>query len=207
MKTVSKPLASLAALALALAACADTGPTGVSAEGAEPSALLVPACVEFNVPPLGTVLGAPAGHVPGQGVFVENGIKVSVQKFGLAGGGSAFNRADIVAAPAGFGAGRVARINNINLGFDFSALSFVPTTVKFEWRDLGGYENLRVNASGLHIGELTAAPSPFGGVNVAHAWGFIPGGKQGSTSLSGGAVTGFWVGGQEFFLDNVCAYP
>lgn len=207
MKTV-RNIAPLAALALALAACADGGgPTGVSADGAGPSAALVPACVEFNVPPLGAVLGSPAGHVPGQGVFVENGIKVSVHKFGWIGGGSAFNRADIVPAPAGFGAGKVAWVNNINLGFDFSGLSFVPTTVKFEWRDLGGYENLRVNSSGLYIGELTAAPSPFGGVNVAHAWGFIPGGKQGSTSLSGGPVKGLIVGGQEFYLDNVCAYP
>lgn len=204
MKRFSWPLA---ALALALAACADTGPTGVSAEGAGPSAAVVPACVEFNVPPLGAVLGAPAGHVPGQGVFVENGIKVGVQRFGLLGGGSAFNRADIVPAPAGFGAGQVARVNNINLIFDFSGLSFVPTTVKFEWRDLGGHENLLANASGLYIGELTAAPSPFGGFTVSHAWGFIPGGKQGSTSISGGAVKGIWVGGQEFFLDNVCAYP
>lgn len=199
---------ALPALAALLAACSGTDdPTGISPEGAGPSALVVPACVEFNVPALWTVLGAPAGHVPGQGVFTENGIKVSVHKFALAGGGSAFNRADIVPAPAGFGAGQVARVNNINLGFDFSSVGFAVNSVKFEWRDQGGHENLRINASPLHVGELIASPSPFGGVSVGHSWfWFAPGTKQGTTWFQG-PTAGFLVGGQEFWLDNVCAYP
>jgi hypothetical protein len=193
---------------LALAACSRDALTPALPGEPEPAALAAaPVCVFFNVPALGTVYGSPVGNVPGQVVFVENGIKVTVEKFLHPGGMTSFNFAQIVNSPlAGFGAGKVANVNNINLGFHFGGLSFVPSTVTFDWLDYGGHENLKVNASALYAGELIFAPSPWGGAVVTHAWFGVVGGKQGRTKLSG-AVSYFWTGGQEWYIDNVCAYP
>jgi hypothetical protein len=205
---MSRPRHVLALLVpLALGACSRDDFTPTLPDAPEQAGIAaLSACVYFDVPPLGATFGGPAGHLPGQGVFSENGIKVGVQRFFWIGGGWAFNLATIVNSPlAGFGAGKVAELNNINLFFDFGNLGWTPTTVKFEWLDLGGFENLKVNGSGVYIGELTAAPTPLGGVGVSHGWFFVPGGKQGSTKLSG-LTSIFWVGGQEFYLDNVCAY-
>ena len=191
---------------VALGACGvDANPAASTAAG-DPAraAAAAPVCVTFDPIALGATFGAPAGHVPGALAFVENGIPVTVHKFHHPGGLTSFNRFDIVPAivgPPPFGTNHIARVNNINLGFDFSGLSFVPSSVTFEWRDYGGHENLRVNGSGVFIGELTAAPAP-----VVSAF-FVGGGfKQGSTTVPG-PVKFIAVGGQEFFLDNVCAHP
>ena len=207
---MSRPRHVLALLVpLALGACSrDAFTPTLPAGEPEPAVIAAsPVCVFFNVPPLGATYGGPVGNFPGQSIFSENGIKVGVQRFLWVGGGWAFNLATIVNSPlAGFGAGKVAELNNINLWFDFGGLSFVPSSVIFDWLDYGGHENLKVNASGVYAGELIAAPTPLGGAGVSHAWFAVVGGKQGRTKLSG-AVSNFWVGGQEFYLDNVCAYP
>jgi hypothetical protein len=196
-------------LSLALAACAgDEHATGLGADDLEPRLAVIPACVEFGPPPpVGALFGAPVATPPGAVVFVENGVRVSVHNFFHPGGPVSFNWARIEAAPAGFGAGQVIRSNNINIGFDYAGVGFVPRTIKFAWRDLGGHENLIVNGAGPFIGELNAPPAFLGGVAVASASGAIPGGDQGTTTLSGGAVGRFQVGGQEFWIDRVCAWP
>jgi hypothetical protein len=139
-------------------------------------------------------------------LFVENGVRVSVSKFYHPGGLTSYNLMRIEPAPAGFGAGQVARSNNINIGFDYSVVGFVPQTIKFSWRDLGGHENLIVNGAGPFIGELDTPPAALGGVAISSASFAIVGGDQGTTTLTG-AVSKFQVGGQEFWIDRVCAWP
>ena len=195
MKTRFTLLVSLAVVfASALAGCSSPPPAS-------------PVCVDFEPPlALGTQYGAPAGHAPGTVVFTSNGIPVSVYDFFFVGGGSTFNFAEIDAAPFPFSPGQSINTNNINLEFDFSGLSFEATALRLSYLDLGGHENLSVNGSPLHIGELSAAPTPMGGVNVTVSTVAVPGGQRGNVSLSG-TVKRLRIGGQEFWLDQVCAIP
>lgn len=162
-------------------------------------------CVDFE-PPLtvGTQYGAPAGHSSGDVVFTTNGIPVSVHDFSFPGGGGTFNVANIDLAPVPFGSGQSMRTNNINLEFDFSNIGFAPNAVKFEFLDIGGFENLSVNGSPIFAGELSAAPNPIGGANISVSTTPVAGGKKGIVILTG-AVQKIRVGGQEFWIDNVCA--
>lgn len=213
-----KPLRSFvpALLAFALAACGSDAPERITAARGEPSkVVLAPVCVNFDVPVVADTSGGAFGDAPGDVIFAENGIPVSVHAFHHPApdppsfGFFYVRPAFAAAAPfPGFGTGKIGGTNNINLRFDFSGLSFVPSSVTFDFRDYGGHENLKVNGSGLFVGELTGAPSPMGGAAVASAWAWSAGGvfKQGTTTLTG-AVGSFMIGGQELFLDNVCANP
>jgi hypothetical protein len=162
-------------------------------------------CVDFEPPlTLGTQYGAPAGHSPGDLAFTSKGIPVSVHDFNFSGGGTTFNVAHVDLAPVAFGSGQSMRTNNINLEFAFGGIGFVPSVVSFEFLDLGGIENLSVNGSPLFVGNLPSAPSPLGGVNVSVTTTPVLGGIRGVVTLSGPVQT-LRVGGQEFWIDNVCA--
>ena len=198
-------------LSLAVAACSEA-PTGtVSAEGVEPRLAVVPACVEFGPPPpLGALYGGPVGTIPLNTIFVENGVRVYTNRFFFPPpGGTAYNLMRIENAFGGFGFGQIARANNINIGFDYSAVGFVVKTVKFHGKDLGGVENLIVNNSNPFIGELDTPPPAIAGVAVSSLWAAIPGGDQGITTLTAAPapIKSFEVGGQEFWVDRVCAWP
>lgn len=174
---------------------------------ANPNPQPAPACVRFGPPPaVGTTFGPPA-HGPGALAFIEAGIRVHVEAFQYAGGGGTMNSAQIVVPPTPIGNGQVGRANNINYDFDFSGLGWVPSSVDFVFLDMGGSENLGVNGSTVHRGELTAAPASLGGASVTSASNPVPGGKSGSTSILGPSITRVLVGGQEFWIDEVCARP
>src|SRR5215216_2637748 len=86
-------------------------------------------------PPLGALWGAPTATPPGTVVFVENGVQVSVNQFFNPGPFYGFMRIEF--PPVAFGARQTARANNVNIGFDYSAVGFVVKAVRFEWLDLG----------------------------------------------------------------------
>ena len=162
-------------------------------------------CVEFE-PPLviGTNYGSAAGHNDGDVVFTTNNIPVSVHKFNFPAGGGAFNVATVVMPPVPFGMNQTIRTNNINMGFDFSNIGFTPSEVQFEFLDLGGFENISVNGSLAFSGELSTVLSPIGGVDIKIFTTPVTGGKKGVAILSG-SVKNLIVGGQEFWIDRVCA--
>lgn len=164
-------------------------------------------CVGFE-PPLtvGTQYGAPAGHNPGDEVLVTNGIPMSVHDFNLLDGSATFSVASIDVAPVAFGSNQSLRLNNINVEFDFSGVGFAVREVTFEFLDLGGHENLSVNGSPMFAGELSAIGSPIDGVSAAVTTTPVSGGISGRVVLSG-AVETVRVGGQELWIDNVCARP
>ncbi|MDY7094586.1 MAG: hypothetical protein SX243_16565 [Acidobacteriota bacterium] len=166
------------------------------------------ACIDFEPPPfpLGTLYGNPAGDVPGDFVFNAMGIDAYVQKILYGGGGSGFNVAYIDNAPPWLGPTQSLRFNNIDMIFDFSNWGSLPTTVVFDYVDLGGIENLSVNGSAVFIGDIWAAPAMLGGVNVNVSQVAIPGGFTGRVKLSGN-IKYFRVGGQEFWIDDLCGYP
>ncbi len=162
-------------------------------------------CVDFEPPlVLGTQYGTPAGQHPGDLAFTTNGIPVTVWDFNFTNGGGAFNLASIDSAPVRFGSGQSIRPNNINLEFDFSGLGFPTSQVQFEFLDLGGFENIAVNGSPVFAGELAAAPNPIGGISYNIVKTPVSGGSTGVVTLSG-AVKLLRIGGQELWIDNVCA--
>jgi len=166
------------------------------------------ACIAFGPPPpAGTRYGSPVDNVPGDVVLVDpNGIKMSVHNFRWIGGGDTFNVARIEMPPILFGTGQTIGTNNINLEFDFSGIGFPVSKVELQYLDLGGLENFSVNGQPVPIytGEFSAAPSPIAGVNVTVTSNPVPGGKTGTLVLTG-AVQKLTIGGQEFWIDNVCA--
>jgi hypothetical protein len=161
-------------------------------------------CVDFETPlVVGAQYGAPAGQHVGDVIFTSNGVAVSVHDFVFTGGGGTFNLAQVDLAPA-LNASQTMRANNINLGFDFGSIGFVPSRVRFEFLDLGGSENLSVNGSTVFAGDISAAPATLGGATVTVSTTPTQGGKKGLVTLSG-AIHRFTVGGQELWIDNVCA--
>jgi hypothetical protein len=195
-------------LCAAAAACGED--VGRQATPAGPSlAVAAPACVEFGPPPAAwTVWGAPAGHVPGNGVHLENGIKVLVQTFFWTGGGSTFNYAQLGPPTYAFANGQAAGTNNINLQFLFSGLGWIPNKVYFSFLDEGGNENLSVNGSAFYVGDIALVPPAVGGRNVSvSTWVPGPGAIAGWVQVDGGSIKTITVGGQEFWIDKVCAEP
>jgi hypothetical protein len=168
------------------------------------------ACVTFEAPDffLGDVFGRPIGQVSGDLAFSSNGIDGYVYNF-LTFLGPAFNRADVVNAPApvAFSPGQSLRTNNINIQFDFTNLPFTARKVTFLYLDLGGNENLAPNPGGIYVGELSTAPPVLNGANVTVSAVPVPGGKRGSVVITAAAVKEVRVGGQELWIDSVCATP
>ena len=167
------------------------------------------ACVDFESPPAtGTQYGTPAGNVSGDVVLVlPNGIEMAVYDFRWSGGGGTFNRARIALPPRLIGSGQTINTNNINLEFDFTNTGFPVSRVEFEYLDMGGFENFSVNGQPVPVyaGELSGLPSPIAGINITVTSVNVPGGKSGRVVLTG-PVQKLRVGGQEFWIDNVCAY-
>lgn len=167
------------------------------------------ACVTFENQAGGTQYGPPA-QASGDLIFTQNRIDVRVTDFNFTGTGGTFDNARIDASNPSFGVGsQFLSIDNINLLLDFSGLFFTPSRVTFQFVDFGGFENLGVNGSPspIYAGELTAAPSPIGGVSVSTGpQTSVTGGYTSDATLSG-SVTELIVGGQEFGIDEICAHP
>lgn len=165
---------------------------------------LIHHCVRFESQHLGTEFGAPAANFPGQIIFEEDAIPVSVHHFNW-GTGTGFNFCQIVSASPDFGESQIMMVNNINLQFYFN--HFGPTNyVRLEFADLGGMENLGVNGHPVYLGDLSIAPgNPAPGVSWYISRDGIPGGMKASVILFGN-VDSLLIGGQEFFLDNICAF-
>lgn len=205
--TRTRKLGLAVLLCVAAAACGDDTGTQATAAGAA-LAGGAPVCVEFGPPPAaGTVWGSPVGHVPGQLVHTENSIDVLVRPFFWVGGGSAFNYAEIDLPPIVFANGQAAETNNINLQFYFGNLTWLPTKVFFNYLDLGGNENLSVNGSAFYVGDIALAPAVVGGRNVNVTSAPVWGGTTGTVTIWGGSIKHFTTGGQEYFIDKVCAVP
>ena len=178
-----------------------------------PPPVISAACVDFE-PPLvvGTDYGTPAGQTPGDIAFTASTITVRVQDFQFIAGGTTFNVATVdpaMTTPTTFGTGQIMRLNNINLEFDFSGLSFQATQVDLKYLDLGGYENLSVNKSTpAFVDDLSKAPPSLGGASLTVTAATVTGGKTGTITLTGSAtapIQFLTIGGQELWIDEVCA--
>lgn len=155
-------------------------------------------CVEFESQAMSAQFGNGINN-PGDVIFTEDNIPVSVEFFEWSSGGGTFGTASVIDGSSSFGTAHAMWTSNINLVFDFSMLGFIPNRVVFDFTDSGGEENISVNGSPIYAGELMGAPMPPGiavqFVNMGSFW---------RATLSG-QITSLLVGGQEFALDNICA--
>lgn len=169
-----------------------------------------PVCINFGPPPpLNTMYGAPVGQVSGDLAFTVNAIDAYVYNFSLIPAGTAFNRAFTSMAPVSL-PGQSLRTININMLFDLQNLGFPVKRVTLNYLDLGGYENLAVNSSGIYRGQIAAAPPVLGNSSVTVTSTATPppvSGRTGTVTIVGSQIKTFMIGGQEFWIDNVCAHP
>lgn len=119
-------------------------------------------------------------------------------------GNDYYNFGKLVKAPVSFGAKEVFNTNNITLKFNF-IYSLKLLNITFDYLDMGGTENLSVNGD-LYSGELDKAPGILGQAKITVTSTPIPlpaRGKTGTVTITG-LVKEFKIGGQEFYIDNVC---
>lgn len=145
-----------------------------------------------------------AGAPPGSIVLVNAGVTMAVDTFHLASGATTFGTFGLGLPPLPFGSGPVLNSNNINLVFDYAGAAFTPSEVQLEFLDLGGVQNLSINGSAPFVGGLTGAPPVLAGVTVSVFTTPAAGGRSGVLLLRG-PIKSFAIGGQEFWIDNVCA--
>jgi hypothetical protein len=154
-------------------------------------------CVDFESLSLGSMYGSGINS-PGDVIFYENNIAVQVDSFFYVGGGGTFGFAEVMNT-SGIGSGHAMREGNINLTFDFTEIGMFSEMVTFDFADFGGHENIAINGSAVYTGELSSASIPGFSINVSMS------GDVGQCVIMGNIET-LMVGGQEFFIDNVCAY-
>lgn len=174
------------------------------------------ACINFESPfVVGQEFGNPAGNTPGDVVMASNGITVSVELFTLTNGSQTFGVAHIDNLLVPNGSGQSLRSNNISLLFDFKGVGFPVSKVVLGFDDFGGTENIAVNGAPTPpVLELSSQPLPpsLGGVAAKTTVVSVPvsvdnpavSHRYGSLELSG-PIQSILLGGQELWIDEVCA--
>ncbi len=156
-------------------------------------------CVDFETLTIGNNYGNGI-NAQGEVIFTQNNIPVSVEYFEWVGGGGTFGTANVQDGTATFGTMNSMWTNNVNLKFDFGSLVFTPNRVSFDYADFGGNENVSVNGQPVFTGELPDAPMPAGITMV-----IVNVGSYEHVTLYGPVVS-LMIGGQEFAMDNICAW-
>lgn len=113
-----------------------------------------------------------------------------------------YNFGKLVRAPLGFGSKEVFNTNNITL--KFTCINRVKlVTITLDYMDMGGTENLSVNGK-LYSGELDMVPSSLGRADITvTSTQLQTKAKTGNLTITG-LIKEFKIGGQEFYIDNVC---
>ena len=169
-------------------------------------------CVTFDPLAVGTIYGSTAGNVPGDLIFTENTVPVHVVDF-QSPSGPAFYQCVVEPAAAlapPFGSGNIMNTNNIALEFIFTGLPYTVQTATFIYADLGGSEYIQANGvvATQFVGDLATLVPPYvlapGIVIAQNITTPRPGGVSGVLIIEGN-VDQLHIGGQEFYIDNVCA--
>ena len=137
-------------------------------------------------------------------LFEENNIPVTMHTFYWANGGNGYNWARAIPATPEFGEGNVMWTNNVNLGFDFTNLGFVPNMVTFAYKNDGGSENIQVNDGQRSITRIISAQGEIA-PNVNLQVTVISADAKIYMATLTGEIHSLQVGGQEFSIDQLCA--
>ena len=162
--------------------------------------------VTFDSIQPGTTFGTPQNNSPGDIIWTENLIDVSVHNFYSDATTTHFGYCEIVDPIPGFPGKNLMSVNNISLQFDFNNVLISSYYVIIDFATLGGISNLQVNGAPLIIDpdlELNAPQKPAPDVSWFITTGTIPGGRKSRVMLLGGTVKTLLIGGQNLYLDNV----
>ncbi len=161
--------------------------------------------ISHEVLPLGTLWGDDAGNSPGDDMFVEDGIKVFLQTFSYENGDELFGECQPVMTPhPSFGMQKVMMFNKISNFYLIDSLEINTATVSFEILSTGGLNNLKVNNGPLIVEEFPNMPAIVAsGVSMVVETFPIAGGFRALVTLTGN-VHELTVGGEGFYLDNLC---
>jgi hypothetical protein len=170
------PLARPALLALALATGSCTAdqtlaPAPPSLAGATPIHLepapLPPIpdstsrCMKFDALAVGTRWGAVPGTVKGVVVHAENNIRMKLTDYVPASGPLQYRHAVVVNEPRYPDVlfGNSLRLDTIGVVFDFTSIPWVIGSVTFTFVDRSPLENLAVDGSAVHLGQVKDWPA------------------------------------------------
>ncbi len=162
-----------------------------------------PVCIEFEDPfVLGTVYGPQVGQQEGETIFTTPQKVIGKVQAYQTGNSNAFGGVAFIAqAPQNFGSGNCLQINNIAIQFDYSNSASQPTKITLRFLSQGGDQNFSVNDSDTFIGQLAQIPAQMRDVKTS----VIMANDRMGTLIMQGDITTFTIGGQEFFIDHVCA--
>ncbi|MFH1843251.1 MAG: FlgD immunoglobulin-like domain containing protein [bacterium] len=162
--------------------------------------------IQFEDEPLGTGYGVLHGDNPGDHIFTEDAIPVSVDRY-TDGSSFTFDNCTISNADPGAGAtdGQAMGLYGISNVFDFSGLSAAVDTVIFEYVDYAGIENLGVGGPSVYYGQMADfAPDLIPGVTIeVDSWPLPTGESAGRVTMTGN-IPQLRVGGQQLLIDNIC---
>ena len=151
----------------------------------------------------GMAWGSSYGDSPGDIIFSEDGINVVLEVFDH-GSGTIFNMVSVGPPWCPIGDGNALHLNNICVNYELAP--FLPIrSASFEFCKGGGMENLAINGM-TYVGNLEEIPANFfpnAEVYLSTTTG--PGYIYGTVTLVGD-FQHLMVGGQEFYLDNLCVY-
>jgi hypothetical protein len=168
-------------------------------------------CLNFNDLPPNTFYNANYNYAPGDVFLESNGVTASVGVFTYLnaipffGDVSTSNSFGGLTPPFALGQGIALSISNATVTFNFPAGT---NSVCFSFWDGGGQENISVNGQPVQILNFLAlapaniAPGVTLTVSPASNPGTIP--TQTGTVCLSGNIQSLLIGGQEFFIDNVC---
>jgi hypothetical protein len=165
-------------------------------------------CLDFEALTPGTSYGVSTGHMPGDVIFEEEGVPVSLVEFEYPNGTTGFGNVfveSVANPPFSLGNGLGVFPSNISLQFDLTNASEPVIAVEFVYYDYGGEENLQVNGGTTYVvQDFSALPNDLGGGISAQVINFPnPGDPMGIVALTGPVET-VVIGGQELHVDNLC---
>jgi hypothetical protein len=152
-------------------------------------------CLKFNDLAPGTTYNV--------GSTISTGGKtVKVEQFQWANGTwSSAGHAKVDSSNFAGGSGNELRANNVNFNFQ---LDYPLSKLTFKFADYGGNENIKVNNDFRNVSNfLGLNNTTIGGVSVSVTAVQTISSIRGEMVLQG-AISGFTVGGQEFWIDEVC---
>ncbi|MBL1137790.1 MAG: hypothetical protein HND46_20960 [Chloroflexi bacterium] len=149
-------------------------------------------CVNFESLALGS-------HFVVGDTFDEAGVKMTVVDFYWSSGVASGGFAEIGASGAAGGSGQELIVNNVSIAFDFGGpVSFVS----LRFGEYGGNVNIEINGDFRNEDDFAKIHNQvIGGVTVLVGNGF---GNDSGMIVLVGTVNTFSIGGQEFFIDEVC---
>jgi len=162
-------------------------------------------CITFDSHLYGTQYGYVENIVnnqPGDIIFTENNIPVSVETFHWY-SGTTFGFGQIDSTPSNCLGFLVLGLNNLNIRFHFNTQANQVRKVTIQYHSLGGYENLGINSTiPCFVGELNhyigTCPAEFSvTVDTLSACRKV---------TITGLIDDVMIGGQEFYIDSICTF-